>query len=85
MPENIFWSKVGALGMSFLRRPPPCTKRPLLFLFYHMKAQNAHPETKQLGGPYRDMAGRFGNTCLVHAKSEGGGVIGEIGVGFLGT
>ena len=59
-------------------------KRPLLFLHYHMKSQNAHPETKQPGGPYRDMGERFGNTCLVHAKSEGG-VIGKIGVGFLGT
>ena len=49
-----------------------------------MKAQNAHPETKQPGGPYRDMGGRFGIFCLVHAKSEGG-VIGKIGVGFLGT
>ena len=79
---------MGVLGTSFLRRPPPCTKRPLLFLHYHvMKAQNAHPaspETKQPGGPFRDMGGRFGNTCLVHAKSEGG-VIGEIGLGFLGT
>ena len=84
MPENIFWSKVGVLETSFLRRPPPCTKRLLFFLHYHMKAQNAHPETKQPGVPYRDMGGRFGNTCLVHAKSEGG-VIGQIGVGFLGT
>ena len=76
--------EVGVLGTSFLRRPTPCTKRPLLFLHYHVNAQNAHPETKQLYGPYRDMGGRFGNTCLVHAKSEGA-VIGKIGVGFLGT
>ena len=77
---------MGVLGTSFLRRPPPCTKRPvgLLFLHYHMKAQNAHPETKQPGGPHGDMGGRLGNTCLVHAKSEGG-VIGNIGVDFLGT
>ena len=84
MPENIFWSKVGVLGTPFLRRPPPCTKRPLLFLHYYMKTQNAQPETKQPGGPYRDMAGRFGNTCLVQSKSEGG-VMGKIRVGFLGT
>ena len=87
MTENIFWSKVGVLGTSFLRRPPPppppCTKRPLLFLHYHMKAQNAHLEIKQPGGPYRDMGERFGNICPVPAKSEGR--IGKNEVGFLGT
>ena len=53
-----------------------------------MNAQNAHPETKQpgvpyrdMGGPYRDMGGRFENTCLVHAKSVGG-VIGKLGWAF---
>ena len=75
MPEIIFWSKVGVLGTSFLRRPPPCTKRSLLFLHYHTKAQNAHLETKQPGGPFRDMGGRLGDTCLVYAKSEGGGAL----------
>ena len=70
-----FWSKEGVLGTSFLR----CS---LLFLHYNMKAQNAHPETKQPGWRYRDMGGRLGNTCLVHAKSKGG-VIWKIGVGFL--
>ena len=68
---NLFFEQVGVLGTSFLRRPPPCTKRPLLSLHFHMKAQNAHPETKQPSGRYRDMGGRFGITCLVHAKSEG--------------
>ena len=50
---------MGDLGTTFLRRPPLCTKRPLIFLNYHMKAQNAHPETKHPGGRYRDMGERF--------------------------
>ena len=49
-----------------------------------MKAQNAHPKTKQTDGPYRDMGGRFGNTYLVHTKSEGG-VLEKNVLGFLGT
>ena len=79
-----FLEQSGRFGNVVLKTPTPVRKRPLLFLHYHMKSQNAHPETKQPGGPYRDMGERFGNTCLVHAKSEGG-VIGKIGVVFLGT
>ena len=82
--KHVFGAKWAFLGTSFLRRPFPCTKRPQLFLHYHMKAQNAHLETKQPYESYRDMDGRFGNTCHVHAKSEGG-VRGKIWVGFLGT
>ena len=69
-----FLEQSGRFVNVVLKTPTPVHKTlPLLSpLAYHIKAQNAHPDTKQPGGPYRDMGGRFGNTWLGHAKSEGG-------------
>ena len=55
--EKHFLEQSGRFGYVVPKTPTP--------------AQNAHPETKQPGGPYRDMGGHFGNTCFVHAKLEG--------------
>ena len=79
-----FLEQSGRFVYVVLKTPTPVHKTPTVLSSLPHEGQNAHPETKQPGGPYRDMGGRFGNTCLVHADAEGG-VIGKIGVGFLGT
>ena len=76
MPENIFWNKVGVLGTSLHKTPTALS--PLTH-----EGTKRTPWNKTTGRIYSDMGGRFGNTCLVHAKSERG-VIGKIGVGFFG-
>ena len=55
MPGNIFCSKMGVLGTSFLRRPPgahPLHKTPTALSPVPDKGAKPNTEIKQPGGPY---------------------------------
>ena len=79
-----FLEQSGRFGNVVLKTPTPVHKTPTVLSPLPHEGTRRTPWNKTTSGPYRDMGGRLGNTCLVHAKSEGG-VIGKIGVGFLGT
>ena len=68
-----FLEQSGRFGNVVLKTSTPVHKTPTVLspLPHEGTERIAHPETKQPGGPYRDMGGCFGNTCLVHAKTEG--------------